>query len=341
MDQRLTRGRITSPPKLPTRTPEAGSTHDNPPRHRGLGKIARDHHLPAIARTPGLDLVAVASRNATLDGLPCYRTLDDLLASETAVDAIAFCSPAESRHAAVARALDAGKHVLLEKPPVAALAEMPPLLVRARQANRTLFAAWHARFGVVIDPARRLLANTEIGAVSIEWKEDVRHWHPGQEWIWEPGGFGVFDPGINALSVATAILPRPFYLRDATLKIPANKLMPIAADLNFIDTNGVPINATFDWRHPEPRIWSINIETGDGRITLSEGGARLARDGVVLHEEQPINQSGLSPAEYPGLYQHLVQLIADGQSDADILPLIHAADAFTIGKRTIVAPFTS
>ena len=41
----------------------------------------------------------------------------------------------------------------------------------------------------------------------IIWKEDVHHWHPGQRWIWEPGGFGVFDPGINALSVLTEILP--------------------------------------------------------------------------------------------------------------------------------------
>ncbi len=37
-------------------------------------------------------------------------------------------------------------------------------------------------------------------------KEDVRRWHPGQDWIWEAGGFGVFDPGINALSILTEVL---------------------------------------------------------------------------------------------------------------------------------------
>ena len=41
----------------------------------------------------------------------------------------------------------------------------------------------------------------------VTWKEDVRHWHPGQQWIWEAGGFGVFDPGINALSIVTKIMP--------------------------------------------------------------------------------------------------------------------------------------
>ena len=33
----------------------------------GLGKIARDQHLPAIAKVDGIDLVAVASRNAALE----------------------------------------------------------------------------------------------------------------------------------------------------------------------------------------------------------------------------------------------------------------------------------
>ena len=50
------------------------------------------------------------------------------------------------------------------------------------------------------------LAGRTIRRVECTWKEDVRVWHPGQAWIWEPG-IGVFDPGINALSVLTRILP--------------------------------------------------------------------------------------------------------------------------------------
>ena len=40
----------------------------------------------------------------------------------------------------------------------------------------------------------------------IDWRESVRKWHPGQEWVWEPGGFGVCDPGINAMSIFTEIM---------------------------------------------------------------------------------------------------------------------------------------
>jgi D-galactose 1-dehydrogenase len=54
----------------------------------------------------------------------------------------------------------------------------------------------------------------------VEWKEDVRQWHPGQQWIWQPGGLGVFDPGINALSIVTWMLPRPIFLTASELVFP-------------------------------------------------------------------------------------------------------------------------
>lgn len=46
----------------------------------GVGKIARDQHFPAIAATDGAELIAVASRNATVEGVANYKTLDEMLA---------------------------------------------------------------------------------------------------------------------------------------------------------------------------------------------------------------------------------------------------------------------
>src|SRR3546814_4182786 len=88
---------------------------------------------------------------------------------------------------------------MLEKPPGATLSEVHALEALARKQGRTLFATWHSREAAAVEPARALLATRKIRSVRVEWKEDVRHWHPGQAWIWEPGGLGVFDPGINAL----------------------------------------------------------------------------------------------------------------------------------------------
>jgi D-galactose 1-dehydrogenase len=297
----------------------------------GFGKIARDQHVPAIAATDGAELVAVASRNARLDGVAHFATLDALLASDLAVDAVALCTPPQVRRRQAAAALAAGRHVLLEKPPGATVAELAPLVETAKTTGRTLFATWHSRFAAAVEPARAWLADKAIRSVEIEWKEDVRVWHPGQAWIFEPGGLGVFDPGINALSILTRILPRPVFVTSATLAFPENRAAPIAADIEFADTAGVPVCAAFDFLQTGPQTWDIRVDTDAGRLVLSEGGAKLHLDGRPLAEGPD--------AEYRGLYRRFVDLVATAESDVDVVPLQLVADAFLLGRRTTVEAF--
>lgn len=297
----------------------------------GLGKIARDQHIPAIAETAGIELAAIASRNASLEGIAHFATLDELLERMPEIDAVALCTPPQVRRAQAAAALKAGKHVLLEKPPGATISELTPLIAEARQSGYTLFATWHSRFAPAVEPARAFLAEREIRSVMVEWKEDVRVWHPGQGWIWEPGGLGVFDPGINALSILTRILPRPFFLKEAVLSFPGNRAAPIAANLAFSDGTGLPILAEFDWRQTGPQTWEIRVDTDAGRLTLSAGGSRLVHGGLILVDEKQ--------AEYRGIYRRFVELIGNRVSDVDLSPLVHVADAFMIARRREVEPF--
>jgi D-galactose 1-dehydrogenase len=297
----------------------------------GLGKIARDQHVPAVAATAGIEIAAVASRNASLDGVPSFPTLDELLAKGPAVDAVALCAPPQVRRAQAAQALAAGKHVLLEKPPGATVSEIAPLAERAAERGLTLFATWHSRFAPAVEPARALLADRAIRAVRVAWKEDVRVWHPGQSWIWEPGGLGVFDPGINALSILTRILPLPFFLTQAELAFPENRAAPIAAKLSFETASGVPVEAELDWRQTGPQTWDIRIDTAEGPVVLTHGGSRLTVDGEprIVEEDQ----------EYRNLYRHFVSLVGDSRIDADFTPLVHVSDAFMLGRRTAVEAF--
>jgi D-galactose 1-dehydrogenase len=297
----------------------------------GLGKIARDQHISAIAETAGIELAAIVSRNASINGIKHFATLDELLDRVPDIDAVALCTPPQGRQAQAATALKAGKHVLLEKPPGATVSELTPLIAEARQTGHTLFATWRSRFAPAVEAARAFLASRQIRSVVVEWKEDVRVWHPGQAWIWEPGGFGVFDPGINALAILTRILPRPFFLTEAELSYPGNRATPIAANLAFSDGTGLPILAEFDWRQTGPQTWDIRVETDAGRLTLSFGGSRLVHDGQTLVDEEQ--------AEYCGIYQRFVELITSRVSDVDLSPLVHVADAFMLGRRREVEPF--
>jgi D-galactose 1-dehydrogenase len=297
----------------------------------GFGKIARDQHVGAIAATPGATLAAIASRNASLPELPHFATIEELLQRGPPIDAVSLCTPPQVRRAQAAAALAAGKHVMLEKPPGTGVAELDPLIAMAAEAKRTLFATWHSRYAPAVEPARAWLRARRITSVHISWKEDVRAWHPGQGWIWEPGGLGVFDPGINALSIVTRILPKPVFVTAAELAFPSNCQAPIAANLTLTDIEGLPVTAEFDFRQTGPQSWDIVVDTDQGRMTLSSGGARMAVDGEVLAEAPD--------AEYRGLYRRFLELAATGASDVDLTPLRLVADAFLIGRRTIVEPF--
>lgn len=297
----------------------------------GVGKIARDQHLPAIAGNQGFELVASASRNAQVENVRNYPDIDTLLAAEPDIDAVSLCAPPQVRYAQARAALEAGKHVMLEKPPGAGVSEVEALRELARERKRTLFATWHSRCASAVEPARAWLAERPILAVHVRWKEDVRRWHPGQQWIWEPGGLGVFDPGINALSIVTHILPREVLLSGATLHVPSDCATPIAAELELIDTDGVAVRAEFDWRHGPVEQWEIDVETTDGLLSITEGGKRLAIAGetVALGVER----------EYAALYERFHWLIAQGVDDVDVRPLRLVADAFLLGRHIEVEAF--
>jgi len=296
----------------------------------GVGKIVRDQHLPAVAANTDFELIAAASRNATVDGIANFKTIEEMLDGSPDLDAVSLCMPPAARYHAAQTAIAAGKHVFLEKPPGATISEVEDLRALADAKGVTLFASWHSRYAPAVEAARQFLAGTTVHSARFVWKEDVRRWHPGQPWIWEAGGFGVFDPFINCLSIVTHILP-PLHITAATLDFPANKDAPVAAQMNFAGADGLTATADIDWLQTGPQSWDITVETDAGQMELSSGGASLVIAGKVTKNEPE--------REYPELYARFAALVQGGQSDVDVAPLRHVADAFMLGKRNVVEPF--
>ena len=297
----------------------------------GVGKIVHDQHLPAIAANPDYQLIASASRNNTVEGIPGFKSIEEMLAQMPEIEAVSLCMPPQYRYSAAHAALTAGKHVFLEKPPGATLSEVADLEALAASKGLTLFTSWHSRYAPGVQPAKAFLAEHAPSSMHVIWKEDVRHWHPNQEWIWQAGGLGVFDPGINALSIVTEILPERVFLSGASLEFPDNREAPIAADLHFQSAGALRVHAEFDWRQTGKQSWDILVETAKGQVKLSDGGSRLWINDV----EQPLEKE----AEYPSLYRVFADLVKAGKSDVDVAPLRHVADAFMLGKRKVVEAF--
>jgi D-galactose 1-dehydrogenase len=261
--------------------------------------------------------------------VPHASDLEAFLAGGVPFDAAAICTPPQVRCALAARAMAAGKHVLLEKPPGVTSVEALALVPQAAQAGVTLFAAWHSRYAAGVAPARDWLRQQRPLAGRIEWKEDFRVWHPGQDWIWRAGGMGVFDPGINALSILSALHPGPWSVERARLETPSNAETPVRAELDLRSADGLAVNAVFDFLHEGPPLWDLALSTDAGELKLSAGGAKLSIAGTPVAEHPD--------REYAGVYADWAELIAAGRSDVDVAPLELVEAAQRLGE-TVTAP---
>ena len=292
----------------------------------GLGKIARDQHLPAIAANSRFQLAATVDRSSAPSAIN-FTSYCAMLEDADRLDAVAITTPPGPRYAIARNCLDAGLHVLLEKPPTATLAEIEDLRERAAVRGLSLFTTWHARHNAAVAKAAKLLLGRQIERMRIVWHEDVEKWHPGQRWIWEAGGFGVFDPGINAFSIASLIFPGTLFVKAAQLVFPDGSDTPIAAEIEFASPAAAgPLECSLDWRRPADEEWTIELTGADGSsIALVEGGARLLVDGQ--------HRTTVGLGEYPDIYRCFAELIAKRQSQVDVVPLRLVADCLLVGGR--------
>ena len=298
----------------------------------GLGKIALDHHIPSLRADARFQLVAAAttSGSAPVD-IPVYASLGAMLAATPGLQAVAIATPPQVRYALACEALEHGLHVLLEKPPGVTVGEVEELVVRARARNVALFASWHLCAAPAMPRAREWMTGRVVRKGVVTWKENVRRWHPGQAWIWQPGGLGVFDPGINALSMVTSLVPRALFVTKAVLHVPANLQTPIAAELALADGAGAVIDVQLDFREAGEERWDIVIETDGGQLALRRLGTELEIDGHRIVVEPP--------QEYLRVYDRFAEVVHARAIDVDLAPLKLVADAFLMGRRVEVEPF--
>jgi D-galactose 1-dehydrogenase len=300
----------------------------------GLGKIATDQHIPCITKNKKFKLAATVSRNASPPDLPHFKTLGELIASKVKVDCVALCTPPSVRLAMAREALDAGLDVLIEKPPTPTVGEMLAMIAHAKKKKRVLYAAWHSRYNEALDKAKKLLKSKQVTFLRINWREDVNKWHPKQEWIAQPGGFGVFDPGINALSAVSKILPEPLFVESSTIEVPENWATPIGVQIAFKRGDGKPVDmqAVFDWRQRGEQIWEIEIGTADGmKMKLTKGGSVLWVNGKLVIEAKL--------EEYEHIYAKFARLLKARKSDTDTTPLQLVCDAYMLAKPKVVQKF--
>ncbi len=150
----------------------------------GGGAIAQRRHLPEYAANPNAEIVGLYDQNpercAQLSeqyGCKAYGSFDEMLRDET-VDAISVCTPNFTHAENSIRALDAGKHVLCEKPMALSLEETRRMLAAERRSGKIMMLGHNQRLIAAHLKARQLLASGAIGRLLFF---QCNFKHPGPE----------------------------------------------------------------------------------------------------------------------------------------------------------------
>ena len=182
----------------------------------GFGNVAANGHLPGWRARDDVKIVAATDaaasrREAFLDACPdgrWYETVDDLLAGDK-LDFVDICAPPGSHAALIERALDAGLHVLSEKPLVTQVEDAKRIAGAAARAGRVLHTVHNWLEAPICRKVSALVDEGAIGAVrSVRWRtlrtqpaiavsaDGVTNWRVDPAMA---GGGILFDHGWHAL----------------------------------------------------------------------------------------------------------------------------------------------
>ena len=130
----------------------------------GLGRATREIHLPAAAKLDRLEIVGAADPAApnVRFGFPLFRDLPELL-RETHPDIVVVATPPDSHYALAREALEAGAHVLCEKPFMPSLSEADAIIALAAKCSRRVVVNNQYRFMNIHRRARETIGSSEFG----------------------------------------------------------------------------------------------------------------------------------------------------------------------------------
>ena len=157
----------------------------------GCGKIAQVRHIPEYAANPDAELAGYfnpkrfrAEEMAAKYGGKVYDTAEELLA-DPAIDAVSICAANYAHAELTIKALQAGKHVLCEKPMATTIEDCEAMLAAAKESGKYLMIAHNQRLTKAHLEAKRLLDEGLIGRI-ISFRTTFGHGGP-ETWSISPG----------------------------------------------------------------------------------------------------------------------------------------------------------
>lgn len=279
----------------------------------GFGLAGRYFHAPVIQAVKGLRVAAILQRTGD-NAAQIYpdarivRTIDDLLAIDS-LKLVVIATPNQSHFPLAKRCLEAGRHVVVDKPFTLNVAEARELLSLARDRNLVLSVYHDRRFDADFQGLRKVMDSGELGRITrFESTYDrYRPTHKPGAWREQPGpGSGIFfdlsphlfDQAFTLLGVPEALagdirIERIGFTTDdafdvllyyphgvrallrATMlsAVPRPRMVVLAQNGSYCKRDFDPLELTLRSGHvPQGGNWALEKEENWGELTLVKDG---------------------------------------------------------------------
>ncbi|MBA5687029.1 oxidoreductase [Rugamonas apoptosis] len=305
----------------------------------GYGLGGAIFHAPMIVATPGLTLARISSRSANRDQVArAYPgvSLDDTpqaMLDDPAIALVVVCTPNASHYALAKAALQAGKHVVVDKPFVLSSAEGDELVALARENGLLLSVYQNRRWDGDFLTLRQTVAAGELGPIHTyrahfdRYSPQVK---PGWKGLAQPGSGVLWDLGSHLIDQALHLfgLPRAVTAQVAIQREGAQVEDAFELVLDYGDRKAV-LHASALVRAPGPR-YEVHGTLGsfikygvDTQEDALKGGARPGDAG--WGHDLPANYATVTsadgasrtvasiPGDYRLYYGGIHQALAEGK----------------------------
>ena len=263
----------------------------------GTGRVVPYGLLKPAKLTPGVEVRGIASRTlqtarefAARHGVQhAFGDYQALLESED-IDAVYIALPPALHHPWARRAIEAGKHVLCEKPLAENAQQAEELMLCARQHGRVLVEGMHLRYSNKLIRQRELVAAGEFGRLlRVELCFRMPYWPMPKDDFrrrFELGGGAALDVGCYAVSCLRYMAgeePEILSVLHKTIGPQIDRWMQATARF----PSGVEGLVEFGFRGFYVPRDGVVVTCENGRIKWDGKGLVLEKDGKVLHEPLP------------------------------------------------------
>jgi predicted dehydrogenase len=253
----------------------------------GVGAIAQIAHIPVLSKMRGAQLVALCDNDrpkarslADRFGVPdVFTDIEDLLEFDE-LDAVVIATPNHLHEPHVLSALQAGVHVLCERPLALTSRGVEKLLGVAQRAERKVAAALNHRFRSDVQALDRFLRGGELGRLTgvraghYQVKKSLEGWRHRRA---EAGGGAFFEYGLPLLDLALWLADFPEPVR-VSAQMERGRGASAVEDSMFVSLEcaqgmSLAFDVTWSYVGDEDRWWF--------EVLASRGNARLAPLRVV------------------------------------------------------------